>query len=82
VAARRDWVAGGNQVRTRGGPRREEQELAQLYQSVDIARPVEEVFASSNSANDTLWASNLVEVTETSPEVWAAGPTSSGGQPR
>ncbi len=42
--------------------------MAQMHQSVDIARPLEEVFAFvANSANDALWGSNLVEVTKISP---------------
>jgi hypothetical protein len=42
--------------------------MAQMQQSVDIARPLEEVFAFvANSANDALWGSNLVEVTKVSP---------------
>ena len=37
--------------------------MAQMQQSMDIARPLEEVFAFvANSANDALWGSNLVEV--------------------
>jgi hypothetical protein len=42
--------------------------MAQMQQSVDIARPLEEVFAFvANSANDALWGSNLVQVTKISP---------------
>jgi uncharacterized membrane protein len=42
--------------------------MAQMQQSVDIARPLEEVFAFvANSANDALWGSNLVQVTKVSP---------------
>jgi Polyketide cyclase / dehydrase and lipid transport len=42
--------------------------MAPLQQSVGIARPLEEVFAFvANSANDALWGSNLVEVTQVSP---------------
>jgi hypothetical protein len=42
--------------------------MAQMQQSVDIARPLEEVFAFvANSANDALWGSNLMEVTKISP---------------
>jgi hypothetical protein len=42
--------------------------MAQMHQSMDIARPLEEVFAFvANSANDALWGSNLVEVTKVSP---------------
>jgi hypothetical protein len=57
--------------------------LAQMHQSLDSVRPLEEVIAFvSCSANDALWGSNLVEVTTVSPEVWARGPTSSGGRIR
>jgi uncharacterized membrane protein len=42
--------------------------MAQMQQSVDIARPLEEVFAFvANSANDALWGSNLVQVAKISP---------------
>ena len=42
--------------------------MAQLQQSVDIARPLEEVFAFvANPANDARWGSNLVEITQVSP---------------
>jgi hypothetical protein len=42
--------------------------MAQLQQSVDIARPLEEVFAFvANPGNDARWGSNLVEVTQLSP---------------
>jgi hypothetical protein len=42
--------------------------LAQLQQSVEIARPLEEVFAfAANPGNDGRWGSNLVEVTQISP---------------
>jgi uncharacterized membrane protein len=42
--------------------------MAQMQQSVEIARPLEEVFAFvANSANDALWGANLTEVTKVSP---------------
>jgi uncharacterized protein YndB with AHSA1/START domain len=42
--------------------------MAQLQQSVDIARPLEEVFAFvANPGNDARWGSNLLEVTQVSP---------------
>jgi Polyketide cyclase / dehydrase and lipid transport len=42
--------------------------MAQLQQSVDIARLLEEVFAFvANPANDARWGSNLLEVTRVSP---------------
>jgi polyketide cyclase/dehydrase/lipid transport protein len=42
--------------------------MAQLQQSVDIARPMEEVFAFvANPANDARWGSTLVEVQPVSP---------------
>jgi hypothetical protein len=41
--------------------------MAQLQQSVDIARPLEEVFAFvANPGNDAQWGSNLLEVTQVS----------------
>jgi hypothetical protein len=39
--------------------------MAQMHQSVDIARPLPQVVA--NPVNDALWDSNLVEVTKISP---------------
>lgn len=50
--------------------------MAQMEQSVDIARPLEEVFAFvANSANDALSGSNPVQVTKLSPGPvgWAPG---------
>jgi hypothetical protein len=42
--------------------------MAQMQQSVEIARPLEEVFAFvANPGNDACWGSNLAEVTELSP---------------
>jgi hypothetical protein len=42
--------------------------MAQLQLSVDIARPLEEVFAFvANPGNDARWGSNLLEVTQVSP---------------
>ena len=39
--------------------------MAQMHQSVDIARPLPQVVA--NPVNDALWDSNLVEVTKIPP---------------
>lgn len=42
--------------------------MAQMQQSVDIARPLAEVFAFvANPGNDARWGSNLLEVTQLSP---------------
>jgi hypothetical protein len=42
--------------------------MAQMQQSVDIARPLEEVFAFvANPGNDARWGANLVEVIQLSP---------------
>lgn len=42
--------------------------MAQLQQSVEIARPLAEVFAFvANPGNDAKWGSNLLEVTQLSP---------------
>ena len=42
--------------------------MAQTQQSVDIARPLQQVVAIlANPVNDALWGSNLVEVTKISP---------------
>jgi hypothetical protein len=49
--------------------------MAQMRQSVDIARPLEEVFAFvANPANDARWGANLVEVIQLSPGPLGWGP--------
>jgi hypothetical protein len=51
--------------------------MAQLQLSVDIARPLEEVFAFvANPGNDARWDSNLLEVTLVSPGRLGWGPGS------
>ena len=51
--------------------------MTPLQQSVDIARPLEEVFAFvAHPGNDARWGSNLLEVTQVSPGGWGWGPGS------
>jgi hypothetical protein len=51
--------------------------MAHLQQSVEVARPLEEVFAFvANSVNDARWGSNLLGVIQASPGSLEVGPGS------